>query len=134
MAIVDKKEARKNKLSGRGYVSRRGGWFLSSLRGVRKILGTIIVVLLIFFLLSGAINQVKTGETFAEYAMDIGQSLAGVFKAFPEGNGFLKWEDGIYFKNADVPDHSAVDKEDLPDVPSGDAINQKIDDIANKGE
>ena len=96
-------------------------------------LGTLIVVLVVFFLLSGAINQVKTGETLAEYATDIGKSLGDMFSKLPNGAGPFKWDDGIYFKNANVPNESAIDKDKLPDVPSGDDINNAANKAQEKG-
>lgn len=130
MASKDKKEMKKQRASGANslyMLSAKRRLFFQSLKCVRKILGTIVVIAIIFFLLSGVINQVKTGETLVEYVIDVGKSLGEVFSGFPEGSGPFKWEDGIYFKNADVPDESAIDKDKLPEVPSGEDINNATD-------
>lgn len=82
---------------------------------IRVILGTGIVVFLIWFCLSGGINYVKTGETFVEYALDIGHNVGYFLESlFTEDSPLKYTEDGVYFKDADVPEGSAVDKEDLP--------------------
>lgn len=134
MATKDKKEQMKKMNSGGRSSSGggiRGGSILGILKKLRNVIGTIIAIFGVLFLLSGGINQVRTGETLAQYAMDIGKSIGDVLKKLPNGNGPVKVnENGIYFNNADVPEESAIDGNKLP-VPSSDDINnttQKISD------
>ena len=91
-----------------GYIMRpiRLTIMLVILRGV----GLIIAIALGFFLLSGGINQVKTGQTLVEYALDSGQWLSDLFNHSAEGNGPLKiTEDGIYFQDATPPEEGLLD-------------------------
>lgn len=110
---------------------------------VRVIIGTALVVFIIWFCLSGGINYVKTGETFVEYALDIGKNVGNFFESLFTDESPLKYtEDGVYFKDADVPDGSAVDKDDLPGqeelqkgLEKGEEAGEEIKDaIENAGE
>lgn len=78
--------------------------------GLRKFVGSIICILIVIFLLSGGINYVKTGESLVKYALHIGKNIGETLKSIPEGGGPFKFtEDGVYFKDADVPEGSALE-------------------------
>lgn len=80
------------------------------MRGLRKFVGTLVVLGIIFLLLSGAINQVKTGESILKYILNVGQNLGTKFESlFTEDSPLKVTEDGVYFKDADVPDNGALD-------------------------
>lgn len=76
---------------------------------LRETIGTLLVLLIIFFLLSGAINQVKTGETFVNYSLRTGKKISVFFKNLVSKEGPLKiTKDGVYFKDAEIPQDSAL--------------------------
>jgi hypothetical protein len=85
--------------------------------GILKIFGILVAAGLAFFLLSGGINQVRTGETLVEYALDIGHNISEFLNSLTDGTSPFKFtDDGVYFKDADVPENGALDgKEDLID-------------------
>ena len=98
MAPMGKKKKNNNSYSSGGF-----GW------GFRQILGAIIAGLVVVFLLSGAINQVATGQTIAQYAVNIGKNLGIAFQELFTNNGEIRaTEEGIYFKNANPPEESAL--------------------------
>ena len=79
--------------------------------GVLRIIGLIILSSLTMFLLSGGINQVKTGQTLVEYALDIGHNISGFLNSLLDGTSPFKFtDDGVYFKDADVPEEGALDE------------------------
>lgn len=119
-----------------GYVMRpiRLTIILFILRGI----GILICLIAVLFLLSGGINQVKTGESLAEYALDIGEDISEFFMSLADGTGPFKFtEDGIYFKDAEVPENGALDgNENLIDDDSKLEEwkeNHRIDDISPEG-
>lgn len=82
----------------------------SFLVGLRKFIGTGICILITLFLLSGGINYVKTGESLLNYALHIGRNIGETLKSIPEGGGPFKFtKDGVYFKDADIPENSALE-------------------------
>ena len=58
--------------------------------GVLRIIGLIILASLTMFLLSGGINQVKTGQTLVEYALDIGHNISGFLNSLLDGTSPFK--------------------------------------------
>lgn len=109
-------QPKKNRMGGfgryaYGYVMRpiRVTIMLFILRGI----GIIIAIALAFFLLSGGINQVKTGETLVEYALDCGERISDFFASLLDGTSPFKFtKDGVYFKDAEVPEEGALDQVD----------------------
>lgn len=100
----------------------------------RKITGTILAVLFVLFLLSGAINQVKTGQTLVDYSLNVGKVIGGYLEGLFTGNSPLKiTEDGVYFKDADIPSESAIEG---PKDSTGDnstTTNNNSNDRSNSG-
>lgn len=109
--MADNKEVKKkNGYANMYMMSYRRRAFYSIMRTIRVVLGTGLVVLIIYFLLSGVINQVKTGETLVDYALGIGQDIGDFLESmFTDESPLKVTEDGIYFKDADVPDESALE-------------------------
>lgn len=105
--MADKDPKKKNQnLFFMSYKRRMAYGFF---RSVRKIIGLGLACLFIFFLLSGAINQVKTGETIIDYAIDIGHNIGNFFESlFTKDSPLKVTEDGVYFKDANVPENSAL--------------------------
>lgn len=78
-------------------------------RFLRWAIGIIICGGLVFLLLSGAINQVKTGENMLSYFMNIGHHIGdGLESLFTDDSPLKANEDGVYFKDASVPDKGAL--------------------------
>lgn len=78
-----------------------------------KFLKLIIVMFVLgvigYFLLSGIINQRKTGESLANYATKIGKNISKILYSIKEGNGPIKIDkNGVYFKDAIIPKDGAV--------------------------
>lgn len=77
---------------------------------IMKVFGLSISLALVFFLLSGGINQVKTGETLVEYSLDVGENISNFFKSLTKGTSPFKFtSDGVYFKDAEVPTNGVFD-------------------------
>lgn len=106
MAPMGKKKQNNNYSSG-GFV-----W------SFRQIFGSFIAGLFVVFLLSGAINQVATGQNIAEYFVSIGKGLGVWFEELFTNNGDIRaTEQGIYFKNVDPSSGAVIDIE-APDNPN----------------
>lgn len=107
----------------------------SIFRGIRNVLGIILCILLLWFLLSGSINQVKTGESLAQYATRWGKYISIELESIRDGNGFVKiTKDGVYLKGKTPPNKSAVDIDKLPSIPDTEIINKNSSKEANKDE
>lgn len=112
----DEKEQKKHRRGGFGTFAY--GYIMRPLRVtifliVIRILGIIIALSLAFFLLSGGINQVKTGKTLVEIALDIGENISHFFGSLLNGTSPFKFtDDGVYFKDADVPESGLFDGQD----------------------
>lgn len=80
------------------------------LRWLRRFVGTLLALFLVFMALSGAINQVKTGESIIDHTLGVSKKIGNFLESLFKNDSPLKiTEDGIYFKDADVPDESALD-------------------------
>lgn len=78
-------------------------------RGVRNVLSLALAIFLVWFLISGGINQRKTGENLAQYGMNGGKEISNFFSGLFSNDSPLKvTEDGVYLNDADVPDNGAV--------------------------
>lgn len=109
------KEADKKPGATSRYFQNKKGKLL---RNLRKIIGTIFACFLIYLLLSGTINQVKTGQNLLNYSLDIGKKIAYMLNKIHEGDGPLKiTEDGVYFNDANPPSEGALG--DLPTIDIG---------------
>lgn len=122
MAKEEKRQKPKRMGMGRWMFNRatmpiRLGVFLIIVRGICFLL----LGFIIFFLLSGGINQVKTGQSMANYFLMWGHRAADFMDSLAHGTNdtFVVTEDGIYFKDSvgDVPEDSALDSidDDIPD-------------------
>lgn len=111
--MASKKEEKEKKRS-RGYadmmfVSYKRRMFYGFMRTVRNILGIALVCLFGWFLISGGINQAKTGQNLVDYALVTGQKVGNFFKSLFTNDSPLKVnEDGIYLKDANVPKDAAL--------------------------
>lgn len=109
----DEKEQKKHRRGGFGTFAY--GYIMRPIRMtiflvIMRVIGIIIAVALAFFLLSGGINQVKTGQTLVEYALDIGENISHFFESLLHGTSPFKFtNDGVYFKDADVPEDGLFD-------------------------
>lgn len=80
-------------------------------KSLRNVLVMAILAIAIFLLLSGAINQVKTGQNIVQYITHLGREIS--YRIIPGEDSKLKvTEDGIYLKDAEVPQEGLFD--DLP--------------------
>ena len=76
---------------------------------IKAIVTMFILGVITYFLLSGIVNQAKTGESLANWATRGGKRISEVLYSIKEGNGPVKLnKNGVYLKNANVPSSSAV--------------------------
>lgn len=80
----------------------------SLVRGVLKLFGLLVGLGLLLLLLSGVINQAKTGETLVQYTMNVGYRVSEFIDSIMQGGGPLKFDGGIYFKDANPPDDGVL--------------------------
>lgn len=108
-------EEKEPKRKNRRYNSMMNSYIFHPIRHkifrfLRWAIGIIICGGLVFLLLSGAINQVKTGENMLSYVMNIGHCIGdGLESLFTDDSPLKANEDGVYFKDASVPDKGALD-------------------------
>lgn len=71
----------------------------SIMKHVGEFFGIVLAILFVLFLMSGIINQRRTGETLVNYALDIGKRVSVVLHSIYEGDGPVDVnEDGVYLK------------------------------------
>lgn len=100
----NKEEIKKPSAASR-YIQRRKGRLL---RSIWKLIGSLVALFIIYLLLSGVINQVKTGENLLNYSLDIGKKISHFFNGLLEGDSPLKiTKDGIYFEDVTPPAEGA---------------------------
>lgn len=115
MASEEKKTRRKSAYSpgrmARAYMFNP--LRMKAFRFIRWIIGVLICGLLIFALLSGVINQVRTGESMFNFFMNQGHAIGEwVHDLFTDDSNLKLTEDGIYFKDANPPSDGALPKVD----------------------
>lgn len=72
--------------------------------GAKKYIMIALAVLLGIFLLSGAINQRLTGQSYIEFTVNISRNISdGIYNMFSPNSDLKATEDGVYFKNANPP-------------------------------
>lgn len=134
MAEEREKKRKSRSMMSFYFASQMRRTFYGFMRGVRSVLGIIVIVILIYLLLSGAINQVKTGETMVNYFLHIGQNLGETLESlFTSDSPFKITEDGIYFQDAEIPDNGALDDSifDKPQVEDKEYNNQNETELNN---
>lgn len=121
--MADEKRNRPRRMGmGRWMYNRmmmpiRLGIFLT----IMRLIGLLVAGFVLFFLLSGGINQVKTGQSLVNYTLMWGHRVSGMIDDLVHGTNetFIITEDGIYFRDSvgDVPENSALDglDDDVPD-------------------
>ena len=104
------KEEKKVRRGRYGFGSYAYNYFMFPIRRavfffIFKIIGLAIAFALAFLLLSGVVNQVKTGQTLVNYALEVGTEISEFFGSLLNNTSPFKFtKDGIYFKDAEVPD------------------------------
>lgn len=133
MADKETRKVRSKNMTDMYFLSWRRRFLSNFLRSVRIFLGTLLVVVIVFFLLSGVINQVKTGQTLVDYSLQTGKKIGVFFESlFTSESPFKITEDGIYFKDANVPNESAIDGSKLPDIDdTKENVEEAIKDTTN---
>lgn len=89
---------------------------LMILRGI----GLILTLLIVWFLLSGQVNQVEMVKSLGLVIQDVGRGVSKTFEQIANGewDGPIKFtEDGVYLKDAEVPDGPP---QGLQEAPEGD--------------
>jgi hypothetical protein len=84
--------------------SFRSRAFFRVTRTLRWIFGILLTAALVWFLISGGINQVKTGENFVEYAEGIGQRVSvEIYNLFSGDSPLVINENGVYRRGVTPP-------------------------------
>lgn len=128
--MVENKEPKPKRSRGYGpiqYASTqiRSGFVMGVYSIVRWVFGLFIIGLIIFFLLSGVINQRKTGESVIQYALGTGERIGDFFYSLTNKSSPLKLtEEGVYFKEAD-PGANPLEGIEIDEV---DRLEEWVDD------
>lgn len=95
----------------RASMGRSNGKLKRFLHKIRPIVATALAAVLCFWLLSGGINYIKTGQNIVDWTVYHGKKFGNWLASLidPDTTPFKIEDGGVYFDDADVPDEGAID-------------------------